>query len=39
MEDTHSLWYRVLSARYGVAGGRLMGAAVMLPYGGGIFVR
>jgi len=25
MEDTHSLWYRVLSARYGVEGSRLMG--------------
>jgi len=25
MADTHSLWYRVLPARYGVEGGRLMG--------------
>jgi len=24
MADTHSLWYRVLAARYGVEGGQLM---------------
>jgi hypothetical protein len=35
LEDTESLCFRVLSARYGMEGGRLGG---MLPYGGVIFL-
>jgi len=34
LEDTESLWFRVLSARYGVEGGRMKGGGVRLHYGG-----
>lgn len=38
MTDTGSLWFRVLSARYGMESGRLKGEALRLPSGGVIFI-
>ena len=38
LEDTNSLWYRVLLARYSSEGGRLMGAEMLFPYGGVTFM-